>query len=101
MFDAGQEPGEDDEALAWRNDLALRLIRALLVIFAASAVIVCFFVERVESRNRLATAALLAAAIVAIPAITGRPRGAARAWLVIVPALATASAGYAFVGVLS
>jgi signal transduction histidine kinase/CheY-like chemotaxis protein len=101
MQDAGQEPGADDEALAWRNDLALRLIRALLVIFAASGCVVWFSVERVESRNRLAFAALTAAAIVAIPALTGRPRGTARAWLIIVPALATATAGYAFVGVLS
>ena len=39
MPDAGQEPGGDDEALAWRNALALRLLRAVLVIFSASGVI--------------------------------------------------------------
>lgn len=101
MQDAGQEPEGDDEALAWRNDLALRLIRALLLIFTASAFIIWFTVERVEARHRLTIAALTAAVIVAIPAITGRPRGAARSWMIIVPALATATGGYAGVGVLS
>jgi signal transduction histidine kinase/ActR/RegA family two-component response regulator len=101
MLDAGQEPGGEDEALAWRNDLALRMIRALLVIFVASAFVVWFAVERVESRNRLVAVAVVAALAVGIPAISGRPRGPARAWLVIIPALVTAVAGYAGVGVLS
>ena len=101
MQDAGQLPGEEDEALAWRSDLALRLIRALLVIFFASGLFVWFFVERAESRHRLALAAFVAAVVVAVPAVTGRPRGAARAWVIIVPALATALAGYSAVGVLS
>ena len=101
MQDRGQPPGEEDEALAWRSDLALRLIRALLVIFSTSGLFVWFFVERAESRNRLALAAFLAAVVVALPAVTGRPRGTARAWVIIVPALLTALAGYAAVGVLS
>src|SRR5512144_387447 len=101
MQDPGQEPGGDDEGLAWRHDLALKLLRALLVIFTASAIVVWFSLERVESRNRLALAALAAAAIVAVPAFSERPRGPVRAWLIIVPALATAVAGYAFVGTLS
>jgi signal transduction histidine kinase/ActR/RegA family two-component response regulator len=101
MQDAGQEPGEGDEALAWRNDLALRLIRALLVIFAASACVIWFAMARVESRNRLVICALVAAVLVAVPAVTGRPRGPARGWIIIVPSLATALAGYAHVGTLS
>jgi signal transduction histidine kinase/ActR/RegA family two-component response regulator len=101
MQDAGQEAAGDDEALAWRNDLALRLIRALLVIFVASGFIIWFSLERAQSRNGLVVAALLAAIIVAIPAVSGHPRGRARAWIIIVPALATAMAGYAAVGTLS
>ena len=66
MQDAGQEPGGEDEALAWRNDLALRLIRALLVIFVASGVVVWFAIERVASRNGLAAAVTLAAIVVGI-----------------------------------
>jgi signal transduction histidine kinase/ActR/RegA family two-component response regulator len=101
MHDSGQEPGGEDEALAWRNDLALKLLRALFVIFTASALIVWFALERVESRNRLVVVALLGAIVVGIPALTGRPRGTLRAWLIILPALVTAVAGYASVGVLS
>ncbi len=101
MHEAGQEPGEGDEALAWRNDLALKLIRALLVIFAASAFVIWFAMARVESRNRLVIIALVAAVLVAIPAVTGRPRGTARGWILIVPSVVTALAGYAHVGSLS
>jgi signal transduction histidine kinase/ActR/RegA family two-component response regulator len=73
----------------------------LFVVFAVSSVVVWFTVARPEGRMRLEVAVLIAAIIVAVPALTGRPRGATRAWLVIVPAMVTAIAGYATVGVLS
>jgi signal transduction histidine kinase/ActR/RegA family two-component response regulator len=101
MQDAGQKPRGEDEALAWRNDLALRMIRALLAIFLASACVIWFGMARVESRNLLVACALLAAVVVAVPAVTGRPRGAARAWILIVPALTTALMGYVRVGLFS
>ena len=102
MQDARQAPAEgEDEALAWRNELALRLIRALLAIFVASAFVIWFATSHVASRDRLVVCALVAAMLVAVPAVTGRPRGRARGWIIIVPSLATALAGYAHVGVLS
>jgi signal transduction histidine kinase/ActR/RegA family two-component response regulator len=101
MPEQGLAPGEDDEALAWRNQLALRLIRALAVVFAASAPVIWFFIGKGESRQRLVLCALAAAAVVAVPALTGRPRGPARSWIVIVPSLALAFVGYLQVGVLS
>jgi signal transduction histidine kinase/ActR/RegA family two-component response regulator len=101
MHEGGPEPGVEAEALAWRSELALRLIRALCVIFVASAVLMWLAMERVEARNRLCVVALIAAAIVALPALSGRPRGNARAWFILIPALFTAVAGYAYVGTLS
>jgi signal transduction histidine kinase/ActR/RegA family two-component response regulator len=101
-----QQPGlaperDEDEALTWRNDLALRLIRALAVIFALSSGVVWLAMARVESRNPLAICALLAAAVVAVPALTRWPGGRARGWIVIVPSLAMALMGYVHVGVFS
>jgi signal transduction histidine kinase/ActR/RegA family two-component response regulator len=98
---AGPEPTGEDEALAWRNELALRLIRGLFLIFLASAVVVWFAMAGATGRGKMTLAALLAAALIGIPAATGRPRGSARAWLLIAPSLAMALTGYAFVGTLS
>jgi signal transduction histidine kinase/ActR/RegA family two-component response regulator len=101
MLQVGAPPREDDEALAWRNQLALRLIRAFTLVFAASAPVIWFFIGKSESRSRLVLCALAASAFVAVPALTGRPRGAARSWIVIAPALMLAFVGYLQVGVLS
>jgi signal transduction histidine kinase/ActR/RegA family two-component response regulator len=101
MEPAGPEPTGEDEALAWRNDLALRLMRGLFVIFVLSAVVVWFAMVDATGRGKMTLAALLAATLVGIPALTGRPRGSARAWLIIAPSLAMALTGYAFVGTLS
>jgi signal transduction histidine kinase/ActR/RegA family two-component response regulator len=100
MQEQGLAPGED-EALAWRNQLALRLIRALLVIFAASGFVIAFAMGPGGSRSQLLICAFIAAVIVAVPAVTGWPRGIARGWIIIVPALVTALMGFAHVGVLS
>jgi signal transduction histidine kinase/ActR/RegA family two-component response regulator len=91
----------EDEALAWRNHLALRLMRGLFVIFVLSAVVVWFAMADATGRGKMTLAALLAATLVGVPALTGRPRGSARAWLIIAPSLAMALIGYAFVGTLS
>ena len=101
MDRAGLAPAVVDEALAWRHDLALKLIRGMLVIFLASAVVIWLVMPSAMGRTKLISGALIAALVVSIPAITGRPRGDARAWLILVPALAMALSGYAFVGTLS
>jgi signal transduction histidine kinase/ActR/RegA family two-component response regulator len=101
MDTAGRERTPEDEALAWRNDLALRLMRGLFVIFVVSAVVVWFAMAGAAGRGKMTLAALLAAGLVGVPALTGRPHGRPRAWLLIVPALAMAMTGYAFVGTLS
>jgi signal transduction histidine kinase/ActR/RegA family two-component response regulator len=102
MQQAGQSPeGEIDEALAWRSDLALRMLRALFAIFIASAFFVHFAMVAGPGRDSLTLAALLGAAVLAIPTFTGHPRGAARGWMIILPSLGTACMGYTQVGVLS
>ncbi len=97
----GHEPGADDEALTWRTNLALKLIRVLFVVFVASALLMVLAMESGPARTRLCAVALVAAALVGFPAVTGRPRGAARAWVLLIPALSTAVSGYAYVGTLS
>jgi signal transduction histidine kinase/ActR/RegA family two-component response regulator len=101
MDPAGLQPAGQDEALAWRHDLALKLIRGLLVIFLASAAVIWLVMPSATGRSKLISGLLVAALVVSIPAITGRPRGNARSWLILVPALGMALSGYAFVGTLS
>ena len=95
------QPGDEDEALAWRGALALRVIRALLAIFVLSTFVMFLSVARGEGRWHLVVATLVAAAVLAVPAFTGRPRGSLRAWIIIGPSLLTALMGYVYVGVLS
>ena len=95
------QPGGEDEALAWRGELALRVIRALLVIFALSTLVMFGSLARGQGRLQLVVVSLAAAAVLAVPAVTGWPRGSARAWIVLAPALGTALMGYVHVGVLS
>jgi signal transduction histidine kinase len=92
---------DEDEALAWRSDLALRLMRGLLAVFSASVLVIWLAMEPSGNRTRLLICALLASASVSVPALSGRPRGAVRGWIMIAPALMTALAGYASIGVLS
>jgi signal transduction histidine kinase len=101
MQPAGLDGRGEDEALAWRARVALQLTRAFFFVFVASAGVVGLALEPTPSRRVLVVGALLAAAIVGVPAFTGRPRGALRSWIVIVPPLALTLLGYARVGVLS
>ena len=96
-----REPPEEDEALAWRNRLALGLLRAFFVVFLLSGVIVAIAVHGAPERAEMVVMTLVAASVVGYPALSGRPSGRARAWLVIVPATLASIAGYASVGFLS
>ncbi|HYQ17751.1 MAG TPA: ATP-binding protein [Polyangiaceae bacterium] len=95
------EARSDDEALAWRSDVAQLVTRAFVGIFVTSAAVIGFAMERVPNRGVLIIGTLVAAGALAIPAFTGRPRGAALAWLIVGPSLAMALMGYSRVGVLS
>jgi len=101
MPPAGQEPGDEDEALAWRSEVSLRVLRTLLVIFLLNTVVMWLSVQSGAGRQTLVLGAMAASAVVGLPVVTGWPRGRARAWLIIGPSLLTALAGYVSVGVLS
>jgi signal transduction histidine kinase/CheY-like chemotaxis protein len=101
MQAAGQEPAEEDEALVWRSEVALRVLRTLFVIFVLSVGVMWAFVQPGPGRFRLVACALMAAVAVGIPVFTGWPRGRARAWLAVWPALFITVGGYLGVGVLS
>jgi hypothetical protein len=90
-----------DEELAWRDRLALKLLRGLLVVCALSVGPVWLALTGLRERMFLTAFMVATAAILALPVVTGRPRGAARAWLAIAPAIALSVAGYAFAGYLS
>ncbi|HTU61135.1 MAG TPA: histidine kinase dimerization/phospho-acceptor domain-containing protein, partial [Polyangiales bacterium] len=94
------EAGETDAALEWRNQLALRLLRGFCAVFAASALLVLVTVHGTRAYV-IASLSFTAAVLVGIPALTGRPSGAARGWMIIVPATLMSVGGYTFVGFLS
>jgi signal transduction histidine kinase/CheY-like chemotaxis protein len=94
------EPAEGD-ALAWRSELALRLSRAFFVAFAASVPLIWFQLHDARARHVLTGLAVLGSVILALPTLTGRPRGAALGWFIVVPSAVASVAGYALVGFLS
>jgi signal transduction histidine kinase len=89
------------EALAWRNRLALVLLRGLLAVFCCSLVVVWVSIAAARERYALGGALALMALVTAVPVFTGRPTGGARAWLVIAPSVVLSIGGYALVGFLS
>jgi signal transduction histidine kinase/ActR/RegA family two-component response regulator len=91
----------EDEALAWRNQLALRLLRGLVSVFCLSFALVWLMVHGMRERYLLSGALLAMTSVAAWPVLTGRPTGRARAWMVIAPSVVMALSGYAFAGFLS
>jgi signal transduction histidine kinase/ActR/RegA family two-component response regulator len=90
-----------DEELEWRDRLALKLLRGLLVVFGLSLAAVWVTLSGLRERLSLSGFIVAMAAVLALPVFTGRPKGVARAWLVIGPAVAMSLAGYAFAGYVS
>ncbi|MFZ5896518.1 MAG: response regulator [Myxococcota bacterium] len=95
------EPVELDAALAWRESLALRLIRAFFGIYLVSAVVVAVSLTGERKRHVMIALSLSGAMWFGVPAVTGWPRGQARGWVILVPALGAAITGYASLGFLS
>jgi signal transduction histidine kinase/CheY-like chemotaxis protein len=91
----------EDEALAWRNRVSLRVLRGLLVMFVAGGLVSALAITEEHGRLLLAALAATAAIIVGVPVFTGWPTGSARGWIVVVPSIAVSIGGYATVGTLS
>ncbi|HTQ03947.1 MAG TPA: ATP-binding protein [Polyangiaceae bacterium] len=94
------DEGAEDEALAWRNQVAQRMLRALFFIFLAGGGIAAGATHS-SARHALALVALIGAGVIAIPSFTGRPSGTLRGWLIVLPSILISVAGFAFVGMLS
>ena len=90
-----------DEAVVWRDQLTLSLLRSLLFVFAVSVVPVWLAVHGMRERYLLTGSLVLATAFIALPAYTGLLRGPVRGWMVIAPAVVMSLSGYASVGYLS
>ncbi len=98
--DSDQGQGEH-EALAWRNQISLRILRGLFFVFMGGGLLVWRTLEASHARALLTLVASLAGLAVGIPALTGRPSGTARGWLIVIPSVIVSLGGYATVGTLS
>lgn len=97
----GSPPISDaEQTLAWRDRMSLYLLRAFLVTFIVGGAIIGTGMHG-DGRVVLVAIAGTSALVLAYPAITGRPGGALRSWLTVIPGLTGAVAGYGFVGYLS
>ena len=97
---AAEAKGAGD-ALDWREELSLRLARGILVAYAVATIAISVGVQSDRGRHELVTLGVLCTLLAAVPAVTGRPHGVGRGFIVVVPALIAAVAGYAVVGVMS
>jgi signal transduction histidine kinase/CheY-like chemotaxis protein len=93
--------GAEDDPFVWRRELSLRLARTFVFVYGFSALVVWFAVSGPWQRPLMFALTLISALVVAVPAITRRPAGNARSWLILLPAAAMSIAGYALVGFLS
>jgi CheY-like chemotaxis protein len=100
MLDVGRSPGDEGEALGWRAELAQQVLLGLLTIFTLSSVAMAWLASG-SGRGPMALLSLGVAGVLAISALTGRPTGHWRVWLIVAPTLVISLAGFAFVGVLS
>lgn len=86
---------------AWREELSLGLSRAFCVLFLMSGALVWFAMQGERQRYAMTAIALANGAVLAYPALTGRPRGQWRGWMVILPSVAGSVVGFALVGFLA
>jgi signal transduction histidine kinase len=90
-----------DEAVDWREQLSLKLLRGIFFAYLTATLVIGIGTRSDRGRRELVVLGFLCAASAAIPVLSGWPRGAARGFILVVPALLAAVAGYSVVGVLS
>ena len=93
-------PGRHDSN-DWRDRILRRFALTLALFYAAVAAIIPVTLEGHVARYSMLATVLAGLVLVSFPALTGRPRGAVGAWLVVGSALLATLAGYATVGFLS
>jgi signal transduction histidine kinase/CheY-like chemotaxis protein len=102
----GPEPETDASSAGytpndWRDRMSVRFARLLALFYAIIAVALTMTMRGYRARVALVVTALCCVVPVAIPALTGRPKGRAGAWLVVIPGILASLVGYATVGFLS
>jgi signal transduction histidine kinase/CheY-like chemotaxis protein len=91
----------EEDPFAWRDRLTLRLLRAFCVLFVTAGLLVSFTIEDDDVRARLALISFVGAVVLGLPAVTRRPGGATRAWLIVGAGVLASMSAYATVGYLS
>jgi len=101
LLTSQESPGETDEAVDWRAQLSLKLLRGIFFAYLAAALVIGLGTRSDRGRHELLFLALACAVSAAVPALTGWPRGTARGLVLVLPATLSAVGGYSVVGVLS
>lgn len=97
----GESPnGEFEHSSVWRERLALRLARAFALAFGVGSVLLWFTLTG-SARAPLTGIAIGGTAVFAPLALTGRPRGRARSWVLIAPCILGAIVSLALNGFLA
>jgi signal transduction histidine kinase/CheY-like chemotaxis protein len=94
-------PIEIEDPKVWRDQLSMKLARAVAVLCLVATLVTASMVEGNWARPLLTAAGSFYTILISIVAITGRPGGRLRAWFILVPGAVTALAAYATVGFLS
>jgi len=92
---------EVEDSNTWREHLSLRLARVLTVLYLCTLTLVAMAMHGTWQGNVITGAGCLGVVISGVPAVTGKPKGTLRAWLLIGPCVAVALLGFALVGFLS
>ncbi len=95
------ETREVEDANTWREHLSLRLARVLTVLYFFAMVLVAITMHGTWQGNAIVGVGCLGVIVAGVPAVTGKPKGTLRAWLLIGPSLSVALLGFALVGFLS
>jgi signal transduction histidine kinase/CheY-like chemotaxis protein len=93
--------GGSPDLSAWRDQFSMRLARAFLAIFGITGVTVFATLSENRGRAVLVGSAVLGALLCAAPVLTGWPSGRRRAWIILVPSIVSALAGFATVGFIA
>jgi signal transduction histidine kinase/CheY-like chemotaxis protein len=103
MREGGAEsgPSGDNESLPWRDQLSLQVARGCAVLYLVIAVIVQVTARTRTARLGFSAVSICSFILVAIPALTGRPTGIRRAWLIVLPPVFLALSGFALMGPVS
>src|SRR5664280_853232 len=95
------ETREVEDSNTWRDHLSLRLARVLTFLYLCALILVATAMHGTWQGDAITGVGCLGVVVSSVPAVTGKPKGKLRAWLLIGPCVAVALLGFALVGFLS